>query len=1007
VVRIVILLAGLLVTNSAFGLDPNRKMSQYQRDQWGAEQGFPSGPVYAISQTPDGYLWIGTGSGLVRFDGFSFQLVRDNSGASTITSVLGLTTDTDGCLWLQVQDLTLLSYCNGKFKDPTRLPDYVTTAFAIAPANQGGLFVVESAKGLFRLSRDGSQRLASVGDLRDSFVTTLAQTPNGDVWMGTRGAGIFRLVKGAISWLREGLPDPKVNCLLSLGNEAVWVGTDRGIVRWNGQELTAVSSPPFQGRFQALSMVKDRDENIWAGTDSHGLLRFNSEGVTSLSESEAVTALFEDREGNLWIGSANGLERLRDSTFVMYSRPEGLQTAGSDPLFVDSQNQVWFAPVLGGLRWMKDGSQGSVTDAGLDKDVVYSIGGRNGELWLGRKRGGLTHLRMENGSFTVRSYTKAQGLSQDSVSSVYQARDGTVWAGTLSGGVSRLMSERFTTYSTANGMASNTVASILETSDGTMWFGTPEGLTALSKGSFHSYGTKEGLPSVNIDCLLEDSAGVLWVGTEQGLALKTPGGFRSLLSVPASAKEQILSLAEDGQGWLWISTLRHILRVKRDSLLRDRVMDGDVREYGVADGLRGTEGRKGPQSVVIDRLGRVWISLNRGISLVDPARLIRDDSSPVMIHLQTISADNSPVEVSSSIHIPAGRKRITFHFIGLSLSSPERVRFRYQLDPFDHGWSDATTARETAYTNLPPGHYHLRVIASNPQGVWNMNETAIGLDVDPLLRQNFWFQASCVAAFLAMLWGLHRYRLHQIAHQFNTQLEARVGERTRIARDLHDTLLQSFQGLLLRFQVVDESLPPGHAKEELEIALDLAARAITEGRDTVQGLRSSTVETNDLARAIGALGKELAGDEINPNRAESYLVVEGTPRDLHPILRDEVYRIAGEALRNAFRHAQARRIDVAIGYGERQFRLSVRDNGKGIDPEVLDGQARAGHWGLPGMRERAELIGGKLEVWSQRQSGTEVELKIRAAIAYAAPSAGRRSRLLKKMPFARKTGKHS
>ena len=475
----------------------------------------------------------------------------------------------------------------------------------------------------------------------------------------------------------------KVNCLLSLGNEAVWVGTDRGIARWNGQELTAVSAPPLQGRFQALSMVKDRDANIWAGTDSHGLLRFNSEGVASLGESEAITALFEDREGNLWIGHANGLERLRDSTFVMYSRPEGLQTAGSDPLFVDSQNRVWFAPVLGGLRWMKDGSQGSVTDAGLGNDVVYSIGGRNGELWLGRKRGGLTHLRMEGGSFAVRSYTEAEGLSQNSVSSVYQARDGTVWAGTLSGGVSRLMGERFTTYSTANGMASNTVASILETSDGTMWFGTPDGLTALSKGSFRSYGTKEGLPSVNIDCLLEDSAGVLWIGTEQGLALKDLDGFHCTLSAfPLSAREQILSLAEDGQGWLWISTSRHILRVKRDSLLRDRVVDGDVREYGIADGLRGTEGRKGHQSIVVDRLGRVWISLNRGISSVNPARLVRDDSSPVKIHLQTVSADNSPVKISSSIHIPGGRKRITFHFIGLSLSSPEAGSLSLSARPF-------------------------------------------------------------------------------------------------------------------------------------------------------------------------------------------------------------------------------------------------------------------------------------------------------------------------------------
>jgi signal transduction histidine kinase len=286
----------------------------------------------------------------------------------------------------------------------------------------------------------------------------------------------------------------------------------------------------------------------------------------------------------------------------------------------------------------------------------------------------------------------------------------------------------------------------------------------------------------------------------------------------------------------------------------------------------------------------------------------------------------------------------------------------------------------------------------------------------------WWFRLAYTLAAILMLWLIWRLRLRQIAQEFNMRLEERVGERTRIARDLHDTLLQSFQGLLLRFQVVDESLPPGRAKDELEKTLDLAALAITEGRDTVQGLRPSTVEINDLALAIRALGEELAGgegdegDDTNPNRVKCSVEVEGTRRDLRPILRDEVYRIAGEALRNAFRHANARRIGVSIGYGERQFRLRVRDDGKGIDPDVLDGQARPGHFGLPGMRERAELIGADLEVWSQRQSvpfsvghqsGTEVELRIRAAIAYAGSSASRRSRLLTKMPFARKTGTNS
>src|SRR6267154_1799368 len=258
--------------------------------------------------------------------------------------------------------------------------------------------------------------------------------------------------------------------------------------------------------------------------------------------------------------------------------------------------------------------------------------------------------------------------------------------------------------------------------------------------------------------------------------------------------------------------------------------------------------------------------------------------------------------------------------------------------------------------------------------------------------------SACPAAFLGMLGAAYQLRLRQLSREFNLRLEERVNERTRIARDLHDTLLQSFHGLLLRFQTASELFPrrPAEAKQTLDSAIEQAAQAITEGRDAVQGLRSSTVVTNDLALAINTLGEELAGSETNPNAAEFHVGVEGTARDLHPILRDEVYRIAGEALRNAFRHAKARRIEVEIRYDERQFRLRVRDDGKGIDLKLLNDDERPGHYGMRGMRERAKLLGGKLTVWSELDSGTEVELSIPAANAYATADGRRRSWLAEK-----------
>ena len=278
------------------------------------------------------------------------------------------------------------------------------------------------------------------------------------------------------------------------------------------------------------------------------------------------------------------------------------------------------------------------------------------------------------------------------------------------------------------------------------------------------------------------------------------------------------------------------------------------------------------------------------------------------------------------------------------------------------------------------------MIACNNSGVWNEQGDALEFSIAPAYYQTNWFRALCAVLVLALVWAIYQIRVRQLHHDFALTLEARVGERTSIARDLHDTLLQSFHGLMLRFEIVSAVAagPPHRGKGKTgQKRLKQAAEAITEGRDAVQGLRASTVQTNDLARAMNTLGEELATDPANHGSPAFRVTVEGEPRDLHPILRDEIYRIAAEALRNAFHHAQARQIEVEIRYDNQQFRLRVRDDGKGIDPAVLSGQGREGHFGLPGMRERANAIGGKLVVWSELDAGTEVELRIPAGAAYA------------------------
>ena len=986
----------LLMDSAAYGIDPNRAMSQYIHDRWGTEQGFPRGPVYAIAQTADGYLWIGTGAGLVRFDGLSFQLVKDDSGAFTIASVLGLSADNDGSLWIRLQDLTILRYRAGVFDNPSPGAEHTTSISAMGRTDHGDVLVAKMEEGALSFRDRRFELLASAGELPRSPVLSLAQTPAGEIWMGTRDAGVFRLAGGKTLPVRNGLPDLKVNCLLPDGGDNVWIGTDNGIVRWNGQELTTYGIPALLNHVQALALTRDRDANIWVGTNLRGLLRLNSQGVASLSAGEgdsheAVTAVFEDREGNLWVGSSNGLERLRDSAFVTYSLPEGLPSDGSKPVFADSQNRVWFPPVSGGLWWFKDGRHGQVPNDGLPHDVVYSIaGGKSADgkedLWVGRQRGGLTRVRLEGGVITAKTYTQAEGLAQNSVYSVYQARDGTVWAGTLSGGVSKLdVSKdgraRFTSYTIANGLVSNTVASILETADGTMWFGTPTGLSALAKDKWESYTTKDGLPSEDVNCLLQDSTGVLWVGTAAGIAFRGGGHFQVPDRAPAALREQILGLAEDRYGSIWVATSNHVLRVTRDKLLRGALAEGDVREYGFADGLRGMEGVKRHRSVVADAAGRIWFSLTRGISEVDPARL-RSNSTPALVHVQSIRADGNPIALRDAVQVPGGSKRITFGYAGLSLSVPERVRFRYRLDEFDHGWSEPVASREAGYTNLPAGSYRFRVIASNPDGVWSDNEAVIAFKVDPLYWQTWWFYTSAVLGSLVAGLALYRLRLHQVTRRLNLRFEERLAERTRIAQELHDTLLQGFLSASMHAHVAADLLPPdSKAKPTLTRALQLMGQVIEEGRNAVRGLRSSHTASLDLERAFSLIQQEMAPHSQQGEQAGFSVVVDGQPRPLHPLLRDEVYRIGREALINAFRHSQAKNIDLELKYSPSHLRLVVRDDGRGIDPQIL-AEGRDGHWGLSGMREKADRIGAQLRVWSRAAGGTEIELSVPSQVAF-------------------------
>jgi signal transduction histidine kinase len=355
---------------------------------------------------------------------------------------------------------------------------------------------------------------------------------------------------------------------------------------------------------------------------------------------------------------------------------------------------------------------------------------------------------------------------------------------------------------------------------------------------------------------------------------------------------------------------------------------------------------------------------------------------PAIAHIENIQADGKTIELTGPIHIPGGRRRVTFAFTGLSLSVPERVRFRYRLDAFERDWGEPVGAREASYTNLPPGSYRFRLIASNPDGVWSGREESVAFEVDPLFWQTWWFLAASVGACLAAALALYRLRLHQMAGQLNMRFQERLAERTRIAQELHDTLLQGFLSASMQVHVAAEKLPgESEVRPLLGRVLQLMGQVIEEGRHAVRGMRSASNISFDLEQAFSQIQRELEPARDGSDEVNFRVIVEGQPKPLRPLLRDEVYRIGREALLNAFRHAQAASIDVELSYSPGRLKILVRDDGCGIDPGIL-GTGRDGHWGLTGMRERADRIGAEFHVWSSAGSGTEVELSIPGRVAF-------------------------
>jgi signal transduction histidine kinase len=501
------------------------------------------------------------------------------------------------------------------------------------------------------------------------------------------------------------------------------------------------------------------------------------------------------------------------------------------------------------------------------------------------------------------------------------------------------------------------------------------------------FGPSDGLRVGNVTAIYGHGS-ELWIGGEFGLQQFDQGRFHNINAVDDDWLRGISGIVERANGDLWLNGYGGIFHVRRSEIseaLKNPVYRVKGEHFGRRDGVPGPAQQLRPLNTALEGTdGRLWFTGSGGVVWLDPTQS-ENKIPPPPISIESVSADDKFYAPVSPLKFPARTSSVQINYAAVSLSDPDAIRFRYKLQETDKDWHEMTVANPVSYRNLAPGSYHFSVAATDTNGVWSDKVATAEFMILPTFYQTRWFFALCIGAALAALYLLYLLRLRQVARQFDMRLEGRVSERTRIARELHDTLLQSLHGLMFEIQAARNMFDrrPEEALEALDGAIMGTERAITESQVAIEGLRDIQVAENDVAQLLRATGEELLESRSADHDAPTFgLTVEGERRTLVPTIRDEVYRIAREVLRNAFRHAHARRIEAEILYDEHQFRLRVRDDGKGMDPQVLEKGGRAGHWGLPGVRERAQQMGAKLDLWGEAGKGTEVQLTVAAAIAY-------------------------
>jgi two-component sensor histidine kinase len=548
----------------------------------------------------------------------------------------------------------------------------------------------------------------------------------------------------------------------------------------------------------------------------------------------------------------------------------------------------------------------------------------------------------------------------------------------VSSGVSRFSGGRFTNYSDADGLPSNAVNSIAESADGTTWVATANGLASYSNAKWTDYTGRDGLPSSSVKVIFEDSMRDLWIATSGGLSSLSLGKIKVPPHLPEILREQIFGIAEDSLGFLWFTTADHVVRVNRERLLTGELRETDIQTFETEDGLEGAEVVNRNDTLVADHAGRIWLSLSSGLSMADPTITMKN-FGPGAVRIDSIFAGGRELDRQTPIRIPAGIPAITFNYGGTNLSSPERIRFRYELDGTGQGWSDIVASKQVMFSSLKPGSYRFRIVASSSAGLWNGPETSIPFIVEPAYWETWWFRVFCLFLLLGSLWAIYFFRVRHLTRMLHIRHQERLSEREDIARDLHDTFFQAVQSLFLRIHTASRQLPEHTAvRQTVDEVLNDSDRVMSEGREMFLDIPPKHFRELDFAEVVAGYCAEFAA----ANPIEYRVQVDGQVRRLNPVVTAELGKIAREAVCNAFRHSKAQAIELELTYGKREMQLRVRDNGQGFEPAVLERDSGHLHLGLQNMGKRAEKLGAAFKLWSRVGIGTELEIILPAQRAY-------------------------